>query len=116
MLLHLELKDEIAAQYADELAADPAFSQDALTLTFVNGLVVELRYLNADEYSVQWLWREALLRIDTAPVHPGLATFPNHFHDAGGTVKADPVTVPGREPWENVRALLDAILERPLSC
>ena len=114
-MLHLELKDEIAARYGDELAAAPGVAQDALTVAFLNGLVVELRYLNADEYSVQWLWREALLRIDTAPVHPDLATFPNHFHDAGGAVRPDILTVPGREPWENVRILLDAILENPLS-
>lgn len=116
MLLHLDLKNEITARYPGELAVDPAVAQDALTVTFLNGLVVELRYLNVDEYSMQWLWHEALLRIDTAPIHPELATFPNHFHDAEGVVKADVLTVPGREPWENVRALLDTILEEPLLC
>jgi hypothetical protein len=77
---------------------------------------MKLCYLNADEYSVRGLWIEALPRIDTVPVHPGLATLPNHFHDAEGTVKADTLTVPGHEPRENVRTLLDAILDRPLSC
>ncbi len=115
MMLHLELKDEIVTRYADELAMDPVCSQDALTATFLNDLIVEMRFLNSEEYSMQWQWQAAILRIDTAPVHPELATFPNHFHDADGAIKADTLTIPGRKPWENVRALLDAILRQPLS-
>ena len=114
MLLHFELKDKIEAQYTDRLAVPLPLSQNALTARFVNGLAIELRYLNADEYSAQWLWRGALLRIDTAPTHLGLATFPNHFHAADGMVKADPLTEPGQAPWVNVRRLLDAILQDPL--
>lgn len=116
MLLHLELKAMIEERYGDRLTGAPAVSLDALTVNFVSGLVVELQYLNSNEYSVQWLWRDILLRIDTAPVHPGLATFPNHFHGADGMVKADMLTVPGREPWDNVCRLMDAVVQDPMLC
>ena len=114
MPLHPVLKNNIAVQYAKDLQSEPVLSQDALTVSFCNGLVVELRYLNPDEYSIQWLWGEALLRIDTAPVHPHLATFPHHFHSADNDVKIDTLTCPGRDPWQNVRSLLDALLSNPL--
>jgi hypothetical protein len=111
MDLHLALKEQIEARFQDRLENDVLLTQDALLATFEGGLAVELRYANPDEYSVAWTWGEALFRIDTAPVHPGLATFPNHFHPGDGTAVADHLTVPGRAPWDNIRGVLEALLE-----
>ncbi|MEW5942586.1 MAG: DUF6516 family protein [Pseudomonadota bacterium] len=113
MNLHLELKDKIEAHYAGQLSGDAVLKQDALLVTFDDGVQLELRYPNPDEYSIAWLWGSALMRVDTAPMHEGLASFPNHFHDLDGKVREDRITKPGRDPWDNVRSLVDAIRKDP---
>ena len=115
MSLHLSLKEKIESQYAAQLEGETVLKQDALLVHFGDGLMLEIRYLNPDEYVIGWSWGEALLRVDTAPIHPDLKTFPNHLHDAEGVIRADPFTLPGREPWDNVRILVDALLKDPLA-
>lgn len=114
MSIHFELKERIVSHFEGQLASEPQLRQDALLLHFESGLVMELQYLNNHEYSLQWLWGEAELRIDTAPLHAELATFPNHLHDADSNVFADTVTIPGLAPWINVRNLIDRLLVDPL--
>lgn len=114
MSLHLELQAQIEEHYADQLEGETQLKQDALIALFDNGLAVELRYLNPHEYSIQWAWGDAELRIDTAPLHQELSTFPNHLHDADAKLQADTLTVPGREPWDNVRHLIDRLLQDPI--
>jgi len=112
---HIDLKAQLEARYADRLDGEPQLMQDAVSLCFDTGLVLEFRVASADAYSFHWLWGEAELIIDTAPVHKGSAdTFPNHFHDDDETCKADPITEPGRAPFENICALIDALLIDPL--
>jgi hypothetical protein len=114
MSLHLELKSRIEGQYANQLDGEIQLKQDALLALFDTGLALELRYPNPNEYSIQWSWGDAELRIDTAPLHKELSTFPNHFHDATAKLNADTLTVPGREAWDNVRQLIDRLLQDPL--
>jgi hypothetical protein len=110
MTIHTQLADAIGQHYGERLTQPPQLTQDALTLAFDSGLLVQLRFANADEYSIQWSFDGRELRIDTAPLHPGLTSFPNHLHDADGTVRADTLTRPGRAPWENLQAVLDSLL------
>lgn len=88
--------------------------QDALLATLVNGVTLEARFGEAGEYAFDWRWGEAQLRIDTAPLHPTLATFPNHLHDDTDTLRADPATDPARSSWDNLRALVEALIADPL--
>ncbi len=114
MSLHPELAERIATRYADALQEPPRTAQDAVLLMFNNGLAVELRMANAEEYAIRWRWGEAELCIDTAPLHRDVSTYPHHLHDMGGAVRADPLTMPGTDPWQNVQAVLDTILQDPL--
>ena len=114
MMLHLDLKEKIDAHYADRLQAPVQLAQDALTLRLTNDVVIEVRFASEQEYAVSWQWGDARLKIDTAPLHPDLATFPNHLHDADDTLRADPITQPGRSAWENMRDIIDALLADPL--
>ncbi len=114
MTLHTELIDQIISHYGEHLADTPQQSYDAVTLTFSNDLAMEIRFASADEYSLKWSVAEKEFRIDTAPLHPELATFPNHLHLDDGGMRADPLTTPGNPPWENVKAVLDVILENPI--
>lgn len=114
MMLHLQLKEQIEQHFATHLGKEVVLLQDALQLSLDNGVEVEIRYLGPEEYSMHWLYGEAGCRIDTAPLHPELETFPNHFHDRGGNVREDRWTVHGVEPWRNVRAVLEALIENPM--
>lgn len=114
MTEHIALKDRIDRHFADQLDAPTQLLQDALLLRLGNGLTMELRFASADEYAMVWQWGDAQLRIDTAPLHPQLATFPQHLHVLNGGVCADPLTLPGRAPWDNARALIEAVLADPL--
>ena len=107
--LHADLKERIEGHYGDRLDGEPRLMQDALIATFDTGLAVELRFASRDEYALHWVWGEAELGIDTAP-----GATPSHLHDEEGKVRADPLTRPGDEPWNNVQALLDALLRDPL--
>lgn len=113
-LLHLELEQQIAAHYADRLQSPVQVAQDALLLRLINGVAVELRFADIDAYAFTWQWGEAVQRIDTAPVHRDLVTAPHHWHDAGDKLRADPLTDPTRDAWDNTRAVIDALLVDPL--
>lgn len=111
--LHARLSDEVVTRYGERLTDTPHQSFDALTMKFDNGLQVELRFANAHEYSIHWQWPGGEGRIDTAPGHGKLATCPNHLHAVDGGLCPDPLTQPGREPWENLSLVLDALLLDP---
>lgn len=114
MTLHLTLAEALARDAGDRLAAPVQLNQDALILLLRNGVTLEVRCAAPDEYAFGWRWGDAQLRIDTAPLHPELATFPNHLHDADGTLRADPITHPDRAPRDNLLRLLDALESDPL--
>lgn len=116
--LHLALEAHVAQAHAADLAAPPSVTQDALTLQLAGGVTLEVHYASPADYALRWhatgadgVRREA--GIDTAPVHPALATAPNHLHRADGSVVADPLTRPGAEPAANLRALIDALRANP---
>lgn len=111
---HLSLRERLEQRYAAELTGRVELKQDALLLQLRNGVAIELRFPGQEEYAVNWRWGDAELRIDTAPLHPELPTFPNHLHDADGVLRADWLTRPRRDAWDNVCALLDALLADPL--
>lgn len=114
MNLHLELQERIEEEFGERLSAFPELKQDALIFSLDNGVMVEIRYAGPAAYALAWVWNGAMLGIDTAPVHPHLSTFPNHLHDAEGALRADPITCPDSDPWDNIRALIGALIERPL--
>lgn len=114
MMLHTELAEQLVSHYGARLTAPPQLAHDALTASFDTGVAVELRFASDSEYSLRWAYGDAELRIDTAPLHPQLATYPNHLHDADGQLRADPLTIPGRLALDNLCAVLDAILQEPL--
>jgi hypothetical protein len=113
MILHLQLKAQIEKHFSAYLNREIVMKQDALQFSLTNGVDVEIRYFDPCEYSVRWVWGEAGLRIDTAPLHHDLKTTPNHLHDMDGQVVNDPLTVHGAEPWSNVCAVLNAVIKNP---
>ena len=114
MSLHLELGPVIEATFGNDLASPLEQKQDALIISLKNGVTLNVRYAASDAYSLRWVYGDAESGIDTAPLHPGLATFPNHFHDAGGHILADPITHPDASPEDNLHKLIRALLDDPM--
>lgn len=114
MSLHFELGSAIEAAFENDLDSPPEQKQDALIIRLKNGVTLNVRYAAADAYSLRWVYGDAESGIDTAPLHQELATFPNHFHDAGGHAMADPVTHPDASPEDNLQRLIRALLDNPM--
>lgn len=113
MSLHAEIEERLVSEFGERLTAPPRETLDALEAQFDTGLVLQIRYPDPDEYSLRWQYDERTLGIDTAPLHSGLDSFPNHLHDREGRVVADPLTRPGRPAWENLQPLIARLLEDP---
>ncbi len=110
MTLHAEIMEQIIDRYGELLADTPKQNYDAVSAIFAGGIRMEIRFASSTEYSLGWSTESGEFRIDTAPLHEELATYPNHLHTPGGELRADPYTTPGAPPWDNIRAVLDAIL------
>lgn len=113
MSLHFELATAVDAAFADHLDGPVEQKQDALIIRLKNGVALTVRYAAEDAYSLRWTYGTSEAAIDTAPLHSGLATFPNHFHDAAGRVAADPLTRPNATPADNLQRLINALLDDP---
>lgn len=107
------LKAQLEARHRAEIDGDVVATRDAVLFKLVNGIIVELRVLSPDEYAFGWLFGDASLRIDTAPLSAG-QTAASHCHDCEGQRRADPVTRVGEPPLENIERLIRALLADPL--
>ena len=114
MSLHLALGSMIEADFGNDLDSPLEQKQDALIIRLKNGVTLYVRYAAPDAYSLRWVHGDAESGIDTAPLHRGLATFPNHFHDASGHIMADPITHPDVSPEDNLQKLIRALLDDPV--
>ena len=113
MNLLSELSDRVTDVYGDRLAAVPQLTHDALTISLLNGIQLQARFASPEEYSIDWRVGDCIWRIDTAPLHAGLASFPNHRHEPDQTVCADTLTKPGAPPWENLSTVLASLVKQP---
>lgn len=113
MSLHIELAEHIDRSFGTRLPQPIEHRQDALVVHLENGVTLTVRYAANDAYSLRWIWGDAELGIDTAPLHRELATFPNHLHDLDGQVRADPLTHPDEAPAANVSRVIEALLADP---
>ncbi len=114
MSLHLELGPTLATVFGDDLESPVEQKQDAMTVRLKNGVTLTVRYAAPDAYSLRWTYGDAESGIDTAPLHPELATFPNHLHPADGDVMADPLTRLDATPEANLHALIRTLIDDPM--
>lgn len=114
MSLHLDLGSAIDTRFENDLDSPVEQKQDAMIVRLKNGVTLDVRYAASDAYSLRWAYGDAESGIDTAPVHRELATFPNHFHEAGGRVIADPITRTDAPPVDNLQNLIRALIDNPM--
>ncbi len=115
MSLLQRLGDEVVDRFGEHLLSAPQITHDALLLEFANGVRLQSRLGGPGEYCLSWRFGDVEQRIDTAPVHPDLATFPNHLHGADGAARPDPLTRTDRPAIENIAALIEVLLRAPES-
>lgn len=92
--IHLQFRELLEKHYSARLAEPVRMAQDALLLSFDNGLMMEVRYYSRQEYSIIWCWGDAERRLDTAPGTPAApagACWP-HFSSVLDALLADPLT------------------------
>lgn len=109
--IHQALARVLEEEFSDALTASPEAFCDGVRATLEGGVALEVRYPSAGEYSFAWATGGKTTRIDTAPVHGGLDTSPNHVHTPGGDVASDRVTDPAASPENNLRGVVDFILK-----
>ena len=114
MSTHIDLAARIEESFGEHLQSPVDVKLDALIVQLDNGATLEARIAAPDAYAIAWAWGEAELRIDTAPLHTTLGSFPNHLHAADGSLQPDPLTRCNAAPWDNLRAVIEAILIDPL--
>ncbi len=110
---HNAISEHLITDFGERLVDLPLLNHDALEVRFDTGLVLQIRYPNRENYSLRWSYNERTLGIDTAPLHLQLASSPNHLHNSEGQVVADPLTRPGQPVWDNLHALVTALLSDP---
>ena len=106
------------ARYAMEYFPDildeaPIIYSDKVRLVFVEGSYMDIRYPVASKYSFHWQREDEIIRIDTAPHHRQLSTFPGHMHiGKEDYVVEDSVTKIDNTIEENVKCVLEFVRNR----
>jgi hypothetical protein len=102
----------IIAQSAQEhfseiLSETPIIFSDKVRLVFIDGSYMDIRYPVDSKYSFHWQRKDEMIRIDTAPHHPKLLTYPRHMHiGKENVVVEDTLTEIDNTIEENVKCVL----------
>ena len=109
----LSLAAVASSEFKDILRQEPSIFRDRVRLHFIDGSFMDVRYPVDYDYSFHWQRGRELYRINTAPDHPEIETFPRHLH-AGSeeNIMPDTITSLNNPPEENLRAVLKWVREK----
>ena len=106
--IHEKLVELLNNELAPFLEGEPQFLYDGIQAKLKSGPNLQIIYPTTEEYVFSWEQDGESLKIDTAPVHNDLPTFPNHFH-SGDVVEPDTVTNIKNSPEENLKKVIEFI-------
>ncbi len=93
--------------FPDILSEAPIIYSDKVRLVFVDGSYMDIRYPVDSKYSFHWQFKDEIIRIDTAPHHRQLLTYPRHMHiGKEDCVVEDSITKIDNTIEENVKCIL----------
>ncbi len=93
--------------FSDILSEAPIIYSDKVRLVFIDGSYMDIRYPVDSKYSFHWEHKDRIIRIDTAPHHRQLSTYPRHMHlGKEEHVVEDTVTKIDNTIDENVKRVL----------
>ena len=94
-------------QFSDILREAPIIYSDKVRLILVDGSYMDIRYPVDSKYSFHWQREDEIIRIDTAPHHRQISTYPRHMHSGKeDNVVEDSVTRIDNTIDENVKCVL----------
>jgi len=79
LLRYLAFLKIVRDEFSD-IVVDAELHADRIRLTLVDGSWIEVRYPVEDKFSFHWQRGEKIYRIDMAPHHREISTFPRHIH------------------------------------
>jgi hypothetical protein len=93
--------------FSDILSEAPIIYSDKVRLVLIDGSYMDIRYPVDSKYSFHWERENEIIRIDTAPHHRQLSTYPRHMHiGKEENVVEDSVTRVNNTIEENVKGVL----------
>jgi hypothetical protein len=102
----------VIAQCAEEhfdniLKEMPIIFSDKVRLVFIDDSYMDIRYPVDSKYSFHWQRRDEMIRIDTAPHHSQLSTYPRNIHmGKENNIVEDTITNIDNNIEENVKCVL----------
>jgi hypothetical protein len=102
------LSDLIKREFSDLIRSDPIIMETRIRIHLKDDSFIDIRYPINTDYSFHWQREKETIRINTAPDHPEIETFPRHLHK-GKEVKADNITEIGLLPEENLRRFMNFV-------
>jgi len=102
-----------SSEFRDILKQEPLILRDRIRLLFIDESFMDIHYPVDHDYSFHWQRKRELYRINTAPDHPEIETFPRHIH-AGEeeNITSDTITSLNNPPEENLRQVLKWVKEK----
>ncbi|MBE0477827.1 hypothetical protein IBX65_01740 [Candidatus Aerophobetes bacterium] len=96
-------------EFSDILKTKPAITGMKLRIYLIDGSLLDVYYHpTGKKYSFHWQKKVESIRINTAPHHKNIISYPRHMH-IGQRIKADEITDVNLSPEENLRRVLTYI-------
>jgi len=103
---------KIAGDEFADIVVDAELRADRIRLILIDGSLIEVRYPRAEKFSFHWQRDDRIYRIDTAPHHKGIRTYPRHIHfSSEDNVIDDYVLGEYVSPEENFRRFMGWVNE-----
>ncbi|MFQ6119880.1 MAG: DUF6516 family protein [Methanosarcinales archaeon] len=94
--------------FSEILSAEPQIFDDKVRLLFIDDSFMDIRYPMNSKYSFHWRSASNMFRVDTAPHHKNVSTYPRHIH-IGDLVIADTLTSFDNTIEDNVKNVLNYV-------
>lgn len=98
----------VEKEFKEILTRRPVMTETFLRLYLIDNSFIDIRYPKEDKYSFHWQKGRDSVRINTAPHHPEIPSFPRHIHTKE-EISADEITDINFSPQENLRRFLEYV-------
>jgi hypothetical protein len=103
---------KIASDDFSDIVVNAELHADRVRLFLIDGSRVDVRYPIEDKFSFHWQRGDMIYRIDTAPHHKGIRTFPRHIHfGSEDNIIEDSVLGENGSPEEKFKRFMEWVSE-----
>jgi len=96
-------------EFPDILKTKPSLVGMKLRIYLIDSSLLDIYYHpKGKKYSFHWQKKTESIRINTAPHHRDIVSYPRHVH-TGETIEADKITDTNLTPEENLRKVLSYV-------